>query len=241
MKILQTHSCPLTAMANHHDLPSSARAALMDGRTIHYEIKAITAAHMLNDETPIPDHVQAAIHWPHQTPTCVHYNPPIKMDPIPGKPPDHANMQGVIILPAPDGTTAVIITLGSAQGSPVVMRDTIDTTTRPGILESDESQQITRYYTRLARHITRALQARPHSPTTPARRAVTYTAKLMQPQDPRPQMEELIRSAAQRPRPFDVVIVASRWVLGTEEEADDFISRINEHGVDVAFADEWIE
>ena len=54
-------------------------------------------------------------------------------------------------------------------------------------------------------------------------------------------MEELISTAAQQPRPFDVVVADSRWVLGTEEEADNFISRINEHGVDVKFVDEQIE
>ena len=118
----------------------------------------MTAAHMIEDETPIPDHVQAAIHWPHQTPTCVHYDPPIKLDPPPREPPDQATMQGVIILPASDGSTAVIITLGTTEGTPDVTTDTIDTT-KQGILESDESQRITRYYIRLARHITRSLQS----------------------------------------------------------------------------------
>ena len=241
MKILQPHNCPFNTMVNHSDLPPAARAALMDENTIHYEIRAMTAAHMIEDATPILNHVQAATHWPHETPTCVHYDPPIKLDPMPGEPTDQATMQGVIILPASDGRTAVIITLGTTEGTPDVMTNTIDTTTRPGILESDESQTITRYYIRLARHITRSLRAPPPNPTVPAKKAVTYRANRLEPQEPRPQMEELINTAAQRPRPFDVVIVASRWILGTEEEADNFISRINEHGVDVEFADERIE
>ena len=149
MKILQTHNCPLITMANHPDLRPAAREALMDENTIHYEIEAMTAAHMIEDETPMPDHVKAAIHWPHQTPTCVHYDPPIKLNPIPDEPPDHATMQGVIILPGSDGSTAVFITLGTTEGTPDVTTDTIDTTTRQDILESDESQIITRYYIRL--------------------------------------------------------------------------------------------
>ena len=123
------------------------------------------------------------------------------------------------------------------------MTNTIDTTTRPGILESDESQTITRYYIRLARHITRSLQAHATQPNQfPPRRAVTYRANRLRAagtQAPNGRADQHRRTTT---TPFRrTSVVASRWILGTEEEADNFISRINEHGIDVKFVDEQIE
>ena len=65
-----------------------------------------------------------------------------------------------------------------------------------------------------------------------------YRTKAMTPGERRPKLEKLIRRAAKRPRPFDEVLVYSRWVLGNERQQEDAISRLAEHGVSVTFVDE---
>ena len=248
MKIFTSSHCPLQGLANHHDLPQAARAALADKTTIHYEIGATNAAHMIEDNTPLPFDAQASISWPHQVSTCIHYEPPIHLNLQPGEQPDYGMMRGMIVIPQPDQSTANIITLGLVDGKPHFQQDTIDTMAglvvpddEPDGMDSDESDRIVRYYTRLARYITRSLQAPAPNPTGATKKAAAYIAENVKPGDPRPQLEEIIDKAAQNPRPFDVVLVTSRWVLGTENEADNAMARLQEHGIEVEFADERIE
>ena len=249
MKIIKPHRCPLNAMTNHPDLPPAAKTAVTDHNTIHYSIAPTPAAHMMEDETPMPSHVQAAIRWPHQGPTCVHYEPPVKLVIQPGEQDSNFIIQGIIVLPENDQSTSEIITFGTELNKPYFQKTTIDTTTGSIVLdyqtlsdfELDESNRDARYYARLARHITRSLQAQPPNPTGPRKKAVVYATEILEPGTPRPELEERIRQAGEKPRPFDIVIIASRWVLGTENEADNTIARLQEHGVEVAFVDERME
>ena len=251
MKIFTPRRCPLQALANHSDLPPAARDALADNTTIHYEIRAITAAHMIEDETPLPLHVRANVSWPHQVPTCIHYEPAIKLDALPYEQPDHAIMQGTIVIPQPDQNGADIITFSFADNTPHFQQNTIDAITGHVVPDDDqpydtdtdidESNRIVRYYTRLARHISRSLQAPATNPTGTTKKAVAYLEEAVRPGDTKQQLEEIITNAAKNPRPFDVTVIASRWMLGTEDEADNAIARLQEHGIKVEFADERIE
>ena len=249
MKIFTPRRCPLQALANHRDLPPAARAALADNNTIHYEIRAMTAAHMIEDETPLPLHMQTNVNWPHQVPTCIHYEPAVNLDALPHEQPDHAIMRGIIVIPKPNQNEADIITFGFMDSTPHFQQDTIDAIAghvvpdddQPNDDDIDESNRVVRYYTRLARHITRSLQAPAPNPTDTTKKAVVYIAEAVKPGDPRPKLEDIITKAAQKPRPFDVVVITSRWILGTEDEANNAIARLQEHGVNVEFADERIE
>ena len=69
-------------------------------------------------------------------------------------------------------------------------------------------------------------------------RAVAYAAKPLKPGEPRPQLEKLIQAASTKPRPFDVVVVYNRNILGTIREANDALARITEHGIEVHFVHE---
>ena len=66
-------------------------------------------------------------------------------------------------------------------------------------------------------------------------RAAAYVAEPLKPGEPRPQMEKLIQAASKHPRPFDVVLVYNRSILGTIQEANDAMARITEHGIEVHF------
>ena len=74
--------------------------------------------------------------------------------------------------------------------------------------------------------------------TEPRKIAVAYAAEEYGHTGPRPKLEEIIRKAAEIPRPFDVVLVYSRKVLGSPEDAQATLSRLEEHGVEVIFAED---
>ena len=113
----------------------------------------------------------------------------------------------------PDGDRSTILTVGVDQERVHVMQHRLD-------------------------HAANAANPRGPQPGEPPKRAAMYRTKAMTPGERRPKLEKLIRRAAKRPRPFDEVIVYSRWVLGNERQQEDAISRHAEHGVSVTFVDE---
>ena len=78
----------------------------------------------------------------------------------------------------------------------------------------------------------------PHQHEPQKTRAAAYVAEPLKPGEPRPQLEKLIQAASTKPRPFDVVVVYNRSILGTIQEANDALARITEHGIEVHFVDE---
>ena len=70
----------------------------------------------------------------------------------------------------------------------------------------------------------------------PQKRGAIYAGEENGRSGPRPKLEEMIRQAAKRPRPFDMVMVYSPRVLGSPEDVKSTIARFEEHGVEVRFA-----
>lgn len=72
--------------------------------------------------------------------------------------------------------------------------------------------------------------------SSPRKRAAAYTTEHPGVHRPRPELEALIREAARRPRPFDVVMVQRIDMLGTPEDAHSAVARLAEFGVDLIAA-----
>ena len=67
------------------------------------------------------------------------------------------------------------------------------------------------------------------------KRAAMYLSEIIGRHGERPQLEALLRKAATRPRPFDVVIAYSPEILGTPEDIEIARARLSEHCVELEF------
>ena len=71
--------------------------------------------------------------------------------------------------------------------------------------------------------------------------AALYASEIVGEHGERPKLEEMLQLAAQRPRPFDVVIVYRPEVLGTQEDIEITRARLAEHGVELEFVHTKLE
>ena len=67
------------------------------------------------------------------------------------------------------------------------------------------------------------------------RQAATYVSDNIGRHGEQPELEKLLQAAARKPRPFEVVIVYSPEILGTQEDVEITRARLAEHGVKLEF------